>query len=128
MKILGVGVDIVKNDRIKILTSKKNFIFRTFTKNEINFSKKKNTEISFFAKRFAAKESFSKSLGTGIRDDLNFKDIEILNDKLGKPYFRKTKKINNLIYKKFKVKKYNLYLSISDEKDYSLAFTIIQKQ
>ena len=91
-------------------------------------SRKKNTKISFFPKRFAAKESFSKSLGTGIRDDLNFKDIEILNDKLGKPYFRKTKKINNLIYKKFKVKKYNLYLSISDEKDYSIAFTIIQKQ
>ena len=128
MKILGVGVDIVKNDRLKILTGKKNFIFRTFTTNEIKFSKKKNTKMSFFAKRFAAKESFSKSLGTGIRDDLNFKDIEILNDKLGKPYFRKTKKINNLIYKKFKVKKYNLYLSISDEKDYSIAFTIIQKQ
>jgi len=128
MKILGVGVDIVKNDRIKILTSKKNFIFRNFTKNEIKFSKKKNTKISFFLKRFAAKESFSNSFWNGFRDDLNFKDIEILNDKLGKPYFRKTKKINNLIYKKFKVKKYNLYLSISDEKDYSIAFTIIQKQ
>jgi len=128
MKILGVGVDIIKNDRLKILIRKKNFILRTFTKNEINFSKKKNTKISFFGKRFAAKESLSKSLGTGIRDNLNFKDIEILNDKLGKPYFRKTKKINNLIYKKFKVKKYNLYLSISDEKDYSIAFTIIQKQ
>ncbi len=128
MKILGVGVDIIKNDRLKILIRKKNFILRTFTKNEINFSKKKNTKISFFGKRFAAKESLSKSLGTGIRDNLNFKDIEVLNNKLGKPYFRKTKKINNLIYKKFKVKKYNLYLSISDEKDYSIAFTIIQKQ
>ena len=74
------------------------------------------------------KESFSKSLGTGIRDNLNFSDIEILNDKFGKPYFRKTKKIGNLIYKKFKVKKYDLFLSISDEKDYSIAFTIIQKQ
>ena len=128
MKILGVGVDIIKNNRLKILTRKKKFIFRTFTKNEINFSKKKKTKISFFAKRFAAKESFSKSLGTGIRDNLNFNDIEILNDKLGKPYFLKTKKIDNLIYKKFKVKKYKLYLSISDEKDYSIAFTIIQKQ
>ena len=58
MKILGVGVDLVKNDRIKILTGKKNFIFRTFTKNEINFSKKKNTKIYFFAKRLAAKASF----------------------------------------------------------------------
>ena len=128
MKILGVGVDIVKNSRFKSLSQKRNFILRTFSKNEINFSKKKNTKIPFFAKRFAAKESFSKSLGTGIRDNLNFKDIEILNDKLGKPYFRKTKKINNLIYKIFKVKKYNLFLSISDEKDYSIAFTIIQKQ
>ena len=128
MKILGVGVDIVKNNRFKILTKKGNFILRTFSKNEINFSKKKNMNIAFFAKRFAAKESFSKSLGTGIRDNLNFRDIEILNDKFGKPYFRKTKKINNFIYKNFKVKKYNLYLSISDEKDYSIAFTIIQKQ
>ena len=128
MKILGVGVDIVKNNRLKILTQKKNFILRTFSKNEINFSKKKNSVKAFFAKRFAAKESFSKSMGTGIRNNLNFKDIEILNDKFGKPYFRKTKKINNLIYKKFKVKKYNLFLSISDEKDYSIAFTIIQKQ
>ena len=128
MKILGVGVDIVKNNRFKILTRKENFILRTFSKNEINFSKKKNMKIAFFAKRFAAKESFSKSLGTGIRDNLNFKDIEVLNDKLGKPYFRKTKKINSMIYKIFRVKKYNLFLSISDEKDYSIAFTIIQKK
>ena len=128
MKILGVGVDIIDNNRIKTLIRKKNFIFRIFSKSEINFSKIKNSRIAFFAKRFAAKESFSKSIGTGIRDNLIFKDIEILNDKFGKPYFRKTKKINNLIYKKFKVKKYNLFLSISDEKDYSIAFTIIQKQ
>ena len=128
MKILGVGVDIIDNNRIKTLIRKKNFIFRIFSKSEINFSKKKNSRIAFFAKRFAAKESFSKSIGTGIRDNLNFKDIEVLNDKFGKPYFRKTKKIGNLIYKKFKVKKYNLFLSISDEKDYSIAFTIIQKQ
>ena len=116
MKILGVGVDIIDNNRIKTLIRKK------------NFSKKKNSRIAFFAKRFAAKESFSKSIGTGIRNNLIFKDIEILNDKFGKPYFRKTKKINNLIYKKFKVKKYNLFLSISDEKEYSIAFTILQKK
>tara|TARA_B100000963_G_scaffold2143_1_gene1703 strand:+ start:1303 stop:1689 length:387 start_codon:yes stop_codon:yes gene_type:complete len=128
MKILGIGVDMINNNRIKTLIRKKNFILRTFSKSEINFSKKKNSRIAFFAKRFAAKESFSKSMGTGIRDNLIFKDIEILNDKFGKPYFRKTKKIDNLICKKFKVKKYNLFLSISDEKDYSIAFTIIQKQ
>ena len=104
MKILGVGVDIVKNNRFKILTRKGNFILRTFSKNEINFSKNKNMKIAFFAKRFAAKESFSKSLGTGIGDNLNFKDIEVLNDKFGKPYFRKTKKLVILFIKNLKLK------------------------
>ena len=45
---------------------------------------------------------------------------------MGKPYYSKSKKIDNMINKKFKVKKYNLFLSISDEKDYSVAFTILQ--
>ena len=126
MKILGIGVDIVQNKRIKELIKNKIFINRTFGKKEIMISKKFFNKTNYFAKRFSAKEALAKALGTGFRNNLNLKDIQILNDKLGKPYFRKTKKINNLIYKKFKVKKYNLYLSISDEKDYSIAFTIIQ--
>ena len=128
MEIVGNGVDIIKNSRVKNLIKNPKFLSRIFSVNEIKDSKKIKNKTNFFAKRFAAKESFSKSLGTGIRDNLNFKDIEVLNDKFGKPYFRKTKKIGNLIYKKFKVKKYDLFLSISDEKDYSIAFTIIQKQ
>jgi holo-[acyl-carrier protein] synthase len=126
MKILGIGVDIIKNDRIKTLIKKKSFVIRTFGKNEIKSSKKNINKVNYFAKRFAAKESFVKSLGTGFRDNLNLKDIEILNNSLGKPYFAITKKIDNFINKKFKVDKYNLLLSISDEKDYSIAFTILQ--
>ena len=91
------------------------------------FPKKKNNKTNYFAKRFAAKEAFSKSLGIGFRNNLNFKDIEILNDKMNKPYYNNSKIIKNIIYKKFKIKKYNLHLSISDEKDYSIAFTILQK-
>ena len=128
MKILGIGVDLVKNQRIKRLIKKNNFIKRTFSKKEIDHFKKYRNNDNYYSKRFAAKESFSKAFGTGIRNDLNFKDIEILNNKLGKPYFLKNKKIDRLIEKRFKAKKYNLFLSISDEKDYSIAFTIIQKQ
>ncbi len=128
MKILGIGVDLIKNQRIKRLIKKNNFIKRTFSKNEIDHFKKYINNDNYYSKRFAAKESFSKAFGTGIRNDLNFKDIEILNNKLGKPYFLKNKKIDKLIDKRFKTKKYNLFLSISDEKDYSIAFTIIQKQ
>ena len=126
MKILGIGVDIIDNKRIKILIKNKIFIERTFGKNEIEFSKKKSTKNNFFAKRFAAKEAFVKSIGTGFRNNLNLKDIEIINDKIGKPYILKTKKINSIIKKKFGIKKYDLFLSISDEKKYSIAFTMIQ--
>ena len=126
MKILGIGIDLVQNKRIKTLMKNKKFLSRTFGKKEIRTSKKLSNKTNYFAKRFAAKEAFAKSIGTGIRNDLNFKDIEILNDKIGKPFYHKSKKINNIIRKKFKINKYDLFLSISDEKDYSVAFTILQ--
>ena len=126
MKILGIGVDIINNKRINLLIKKKIFLKRTFGKNELKLSYKMKNKTNYFAKRFAAKESMAKSIGTGFRDNLNLKDIEILNDKLGKPYFLKSKKIDNIIKKRFKVKKYDLFLSITDEKKYSVAFTILQ--
>ena len=128
MKILGIGVDIVKNTRFKLLIKKKKFINRTFGKEEIKLSQKLTNKSNFFSKRFAAKEAFAKSLGTGFRNNLNLKDIEILNDKKGRPFYIKSKKIDKIINKIFKTKKYDLFLSISDEKDYSIAFTIIQNR
>ena len=126
MKILGIGTDIIENRRISSLIRNKKFLERAFSKNEIKFSKNIKSKTSFFAKRFAAKESFVKTIGTGFRKNINLKDIEVLNDKLGKPYYLKSSKINAIIKKRFKINKYNLFLSISDEKDYSIAFTILQ--
>ena len=126
MKILGIGVDIINNKRISISLKNKRFINRTFSKIEIKFSKKNFNKTNFFAKRFAAKEALSKALGSGFSNNLNFKDIEILNDKNGKPYFFISKKISKIINKKFKIKRFKLFLSISDEKDYSIAFAILQ--
>tara|TARA_X000000950_G_scaffold272419_1_gene354934 strand:- start:573 stop:959 length:387 start_codon:yes stop_codon:yes gene_type:complete len=126
MKILGVGVDIIENRRIGKLIKKKIFIKRTFSENEISFSKKTINKTNFFSKRFAAKESFVKSIGIGFRNSLKFVDIEIFNDINGKPYFKINKKVDSIIKKIFKIKNYNLFLSISDENDYSIAFTILQ--
>ena len=126
MSILGIGVDIIDNRRIRSLIKNKTFVSRTYTKNEVKLSKNILNKTNYFAKRFAAKESLAKSLGTGFRENLHFKDIEISNDKIGKPFYNKSKKIDSIISRKFKVKKYNLFLSISDEKDYSVAFTILQ--
>ena len=128
MKILGVGVDLVSNKRVQLLIKNKNFLKRTFGANELKFSKKKINKTNYFAKRFAAKEALSKSIGTGLRDGLYFKNIEILNDKMGKPYFYKSRKLDQFVKKKFKIKKYDLFLSLSDEKDHSIAFTILIKR
>ena len=126
MKTIGIGVDIIKNNRVRSSLKNNNFIKRIFSKNEILISKKFANKTNYFSKRFAAKEAFVKALGTGFRDGLNFKDIEIFNDKSGKPHYLINSKIKNYIKKKKKVKKFELFLSISDEKEYSIAFTIIQ--
>ena len=99
MKILGIGVDIIQNKRIKNSIKNHKFKDRIYSINEIKLSNYSKNKIGYFSKRFAAKEAFAKALGTGFRNNLNFKDIEIMNDKLGKPYYAKTKK-NNTNYKK----------------------------
>ena len=126
MKVLGIGVDIIENKRIKSLIKNSKFINRVYSTNELRQSSLSKNKISYFSKRFAAKEAFAKALGTGFRNNLNFRDIEIINNKMGKPYYAKTKKIINVVKKNFKVKNFNCFLSISDEKDYSTAFAIIQ--
>ena len=126
MKILGIGVDVIQNKRIKTKIKKKFFVQRTFSKNEVKLSNLILNKTNYFAKRFAAKEALSKALGTGFRNNLNFKDIQILNDKIGKPYYLKSKKLDDIVNKRFKKKNYSLFLSITDEKEYSVAFTILQ--
>ena len=128
MQILGTGVDIVKNSRIKELLKNKNFISRIYTNSEISFSKKIKNKTSYYAKRFAAKEAFAKALGTGFRNDLNFKDISITNNKVGKPIFVINEKLKKIIKNQFNTTSFNFFLSISDEKKYSVAFVILQKK
>ena len=128
MKTLGIGVDIIHNKRINTLIKKKSFINRTYSNNEITNSKKISNKTNYFAKRFAAKESLVKAIGSGFRDGINFKDVEISNNKLGKPYYIINKKIRNFLKKKLNLNNFELFLSISDEKEYSIAFTIIQKK
>ena len=129
MAILGTGIDIVENYRLKeiLLKKKSNFKKKIFTINEVAYCEKKSNSISCYSKRFAAKEAFAKALGVGFRKNINFKDIEVLNNAYGKPYVSINKKIANKIKTLFKVKKFNILLSISDEKKYSIASVIISK-
>jgi len=128
MKILGIGIDIIENKRIKKSINNIKFVNRIYSNKELKLSKKVKNKVAYFSKRFAAKEAFSKALGTGFSENLNFKDIEIINDKKGKPKYVENKKIMKIIKKKYRINKYSFFLSISDEKDYSTAFAIIQSK
>ena len=128
MEIIGNGVDIIQNSRIKKLIKHQKFILRIFSKNEINESKKIKNKVNFFAKRFAAKEAFVKSIGLGFRKGINLKDIYVRNDKLGKPNIILSSKVKKILSKKFSTKSFNIFLSLSDEKDYSIAYVILNKK
>ena len=128
MQILGIGIDIVENIILKKSLKNKLFISRIFSANEILLSKKTNNVTNYYSKRFAAKEAFAKSIGTGFRNNLNFKDISIVTNRLGKPSFVITDKLKKIIKKIFKTSSFNFFLSISDEKKYSVAFVVLQKK
>ena len=127
MEIIGNGVDIIKNSRIKKLIKNPKIVSRIFTEDEINASRKIKNKTNFFAKRFAAKEAFVKSIGTGFRKGINFNDINVKNNKLGKPILSFNNNVRKILIQKFKSNKFSIYVSLSDEKYYSIAYVIINK-
>ena len=125
MKIFGVGTDIVKTSRLKKILSNKLILNRIFHIKEIQRCNKTNKFHNCFAKRFAAKEAFSKALGTGISKGIKFNEIVILNQKNGKPYIKLLNNTKLIVEKLLKKKKYKISLSISDESNYAVAFVTI---
>ena len=125
MSIYGIGTDIVSIKRIKSSLKKKLFIKRIFNEQEVIKCKKVTTQYNCYAKRFAAKEAFSKALGTGISEGINFNEIIILNEKNGKPIIKLLNKTKKIVEKKIKKRKYKISLSIADEKNYAVAFVAI---
>ena len=125
MKLFGIGTDIVQINRLKKILKNKSSMSRLFNKDEISKCQRTKKSFNCFAKRFAAKEAFSKALGTGISNGINFNEIIILNKKSGKPYINVTGKTKKILLKKFKRKKSRISLSLSDEKKYAVAFVTI---
>tara|TARA_Y100001958_G_C21005826_1_gene387856 strand:+ start:65 stop:448 length:384 start_codon:yes stop_codon:yes gene_type:complete len=125
MNIYGVGTDIVEVKRINKLIKRKIFLKKLFNTREIIKCKKVKNSSNCFAKRFAAKEAFSKALGTGIAKGISFNEIIVLNEKNGKPYIKLLDKTKLIVKKKIKRNNYKISLSLSDEKNYAVAFVTI---
>ncbi len=112
--ILGIGTDIVEISRFNHLIPLNSFMEKCFTPQEIKYI---NNRAQSAAACYAAKEAYSKALGTGIRG-FSLKDIEIFHDELGKPYIKAYNQAAT---------KGNIFLSLSHSKDLATAFVIIEK-
>lgn len=122
--ILGTGIDIIEIDRIaKAVQKNPSFVERYFSPLERQYFQSRKMRYEVIAGNFAAKEAFSKALGTGIRN-FALHEVEVLRDPLGKPYI-------NLygaaltIYTELKID--GLHVSISHCKDYAIASVIAEK-
>ncbi|MDC0192930.1 holo-ACP synthase [Pelagibacteraceae bacterium] len=128
--IVTNGIDIIDIRRIKKTIDKFGFKFkkRCFHSSEIKKSESRIKSIESYAKRYAAKEACSKALGTGLARGVFWKDIEVKNDKYGKPQI----KLHNRALKFFKKLKQNndcsIEVSLSDEKNYAIANVIIYEK
>ncbi len=124
--IFGTGIDLIEIERVrKLVDSNQAFTDRIFTSFEQEYCKKKKKYSESYAARFAAKEAFMKAMGTGCRDGLNFTDIEVRNNDLGKPelvLYNKALEFvnsNNII---------GISLSLSHSKDLATAIVILEKK
>ena len=124
MKIYGIGIDIVNTNRIARSLKQKKFIKRLFNNEEIIKCAKLINKENCYAKRFAAKEAFSKAIGTGIAKGINFNEIIVINDSRGKPNIKLIGKTKIIIDKMIK-KKFNVLLTLSDDKPFAIATVII---
>jgi len=122
--IKGVGIDLVENKRIKRLydTYGLKFANKILGATELNEFNKSNDKTGYLSKHFASKEALSKAIGIGLyREGLSPKLIEITHNDNGKPYFKESIVLQNVM-KKYLVNSFSL--SISDTSDYSTAVVI----
>lgn len=124
--IYGIGTDLVKVARMQRNLDRwgERFAERILTLAEMNDFNITSKKANFLAKRFAAKEAASKAMGLGFQDGLELKHISVTHEKNGKPL------LEFYGYAKKYLAAHNIcaaHLSLSDEKDYAVAFVTLEK-
>ena len=121
--IYGNGIDIIDINRIKKVINKYGIRFkkRCFSVSEIEKSEKRLNSAESYAKRYAAKEACAKALGTGLARGVFWKDIEVENNKYGKPLIKLHGKAKEIFKNMNKTSNTQIEVSLSDEKKYAIA-------
>ena len=125
-QILGIGIDLVDIGRIErmIMSYGYRFLYRVFTEKEREYAQRCHAPGTTYGKRFAAKEAFSKAIGSGIGEILAFQDIEIINGAKGQPFIslslQNYEKVSDFLGRHF-----TTFLSLTDEYPYAQAFVVV---
>ena len=123
--IFGIGTDIVEVSRIETSIAQfgDDFAKRILATSEFTSYQQSQIKARFLAKRFAAKEAFSKALGTGLRAPATFQNIVVSHDDLGKPILILAAELQSLLNSKNITQ---THISISDEKNLAAAFVVLE--
>jgi len=127
--IAGTGIDIIEISRVERVLARYNrrlesFLFTDAEQEYCCRGSSRRAHAVAYAGRFAAKEALVKALGTGLRHGIRWKDIEILNDELGKPHIE----LSDIALQKLKeINAHHIHLSISHSRDYAAAFVVLEK-
>ena len=122
--IFGIGTDITEVKRFRKWLSDPKMISRFFNEVEQKESGSEKSRLEHYAARFAAKEAFSKALGTGILG-FDLKEVFIVKDENGKPFMKVTGKAENLL--KELCGNCKVHVSLSHETEYAIAYVVIEK-
>ena len=125
--IISNGIDLIDIRRINKTIDKYHLRFkkRCFHPGEINKSEARLKSVESYAKRYAAKEACAKALGTGLARGVFWKDIEVQNDKFGKPQIKLHNHALKFLKRLTKNNDFSIEVSLSDEKNYAIANVII---
>lgn len=127
MKIVGIGLDLVKITRIRSLMERwqDRFLQRLYTEEERRYCLKRASPYASLAGRFAAKEAVLKALGTGWADGIRWVDIQVLNDKNGKPVATVTGRAETLLHEAGVT---GIHVSLSHDADYAIAEAVLTRE
>ncbi len=123
--IFGIGVDLTHVPRIEAAIERweSRFLNRVFTPAEVSFCHKRPRPVSCLAMRFAAKEAFSKALGTGMRRGVYWRDIEVFHHPSGKPGLNL---YGNALRLTGEANIRGIHISLSDEGEYANAMVVLE--
>lgn len=122
--IYGIGTDMCDVKRIEKLLEKRGDVFiNKILSEEERAVAPQFVNANWLAKRFAAKEAVVKAMGTGFVDGLFFSDIKVFNDKAGRPYVELSERAQAMLPQPV-----NVFLSLSDEKTYAIAFAVLEQK